>query len=83
MKKLSILFFSLFFISISSQVNVKYQKPSKEILNHVEFERHPSILYDENKNCLYLINDRFGHYRTFYLIDKKNKQFICSRVPHL
>ena len=60
MKKLSILFFSLFFISISSQVNVKYQKPSKEILNLVEFERPPSILYDEKKDfMLFLFRDNY------------------------
>ena len=60
MKKLSILFFSLFFISISSQENIKYQKPSKEILDLVEFERPPSILYDENKNfMLFLFRDNY------------------------
>ena len=60
MKKLSILFFTLFLISINSQENIKYQKPSKEILDLVEFERPPSILYDENKNfMLFLFRDNY------------------------
>ena len=65
MKKLSIFFFSLFLLSISSQENVKYQKPSKEILDLVEFERPPSIVYDDNKNFMLLCG--FEKFSNFYV----------------
>ena len=55
MKKLHPLLFALITFSLSAQENIKYQKPSKEILNLVEFERPPSVLYDEQKNYMVFI----------------------------
>ena len=51
------IFLAVFILSFSvnAQENVKYQKPSKEILNLVEFERPPSVLYDEQKNYMVFI----------------------------
>lgn len=51
------IFLAVFILSFSvnAQENVKYQKPSKEILNLVEFERPPSVLYDEQKNHMVFI----------------------------
>ena len=55
MKKLHLLLVALITFSLSAQENIKYQKPSKEILNLVEFERPPSVLYDEQKNYMVFI----------------------------
>ena len=55
MKKLHPLLFALITFSLSAQENIKYQKPSKEILNLGEFERPPSVLYDEQKNYMVFI----------------------------
>ena len=51
------IFLAVFILSffVNAQENVKYQKPSKEILNLVEFERPPSVLYDEQKNYMVFI----------------------------
>ena len=60
MKKPSIFFFSLFLLSISSQENIKYQKPPKDILNLVEFDRPPSVVFDDNKNfMLFLFRNNY------------------------
>ena len=43
----------LFSISLShSQENITYQKPSKEILDLVDFERPPNVIFDDNKDYL-------------------------------
>tara|TARA_S200000501_G_scaffold350577_1_gene367710 strand:- start:523 stop:3003 length:2481 start_codon:yes stop_codon:yes gene_type:complete len=55
MKKLQLLLIALITLSLSAQENIKYQKPSKEILSLVEFERPPSVLYDEQKNYMVFI----------------------------
>ena len=56
------LFIILFFFSfnLNSQENIQYQKPSKEILELLEFDRPPSVLYDNKKNYLvYLYRDNY------------------------
>ena len=60
MKKLLSLLF-LFIVSIVfSQENIPYQKPSSEILELVEFERPPSVIYDNDKNYLiFLYRDNY------------------------
>ena len=60
MKKLLSLLF-LFIVSIVfSQENIPYQKPSSEILELVEFERPPSVIYDDDKNYLiFLYRDNY------------------------
>mgnify|MGYP000427216152 FL=1 len=60
MKK-KILFISLAISSgLYAQENIKYQKPSNEILNLVEFDRPPSIQYDDEKNyMLFLFRDNY------------------------
>ena len=46
--------------SINAQENIKYQKPSKEILDLVEFERPPSVQYDDDKNYMvFLYRDNY------------------------
>lgn len=52
MKNLLTILTLLVVINVFSQENIKYQKPSKEILNLVEFERPPNVLYDDNKNYM-------------------------------
>ena len=52
MKKLNILLSVLIAFSLNAQENIKYQKPSDEILNLVEFDRPPNVLYDDEKNYM-------------------------------
>ena len=49
MKKLTSFILLLFVSFAYSQENIKYQKPSQEILDLVEYERAPSVLYDDQK----------------------------------
>ena len=45
---------------VYSQENIKYQKPSQEILDLVEYERAPSVLYDDNKTyMIFLYRDNY------------------------
>ena len=71
MRTLHMLLAILIIGSLSAQENIKYQKPSKEILNLVEFERPPSVLYDEQKNYMVFI------YRDNYksISDLSEKEF--------
>ena len=50
MKNFYTLAIFLIAFSINAQENIKYQKPSKEILDLVEYERPPFVQYDEDKN---------------------------------
>ena len=60
MKKIYPLIIFLVAFSLKAQENIKYQKPSKEILNLVEFERPPSVLYDDKKShMLFLYRDNY------------------------
>ena len=52
MKNFYTLAIFLIAFSINAQENIKYQKPSKEILDLVEYERPPSVQYDEEKNYM-------------------------------
>ena len=52
--------FLLMFFSGLSQENIKYQKPSQEILDLVEYERAPSVLYDDQKtHMIFLYRDNY------------------------
>ena len=58
MKKTILLILSITFAF--SQENIEYQKPSSEILNLVEYERPPSVVYDSDKNfMLFLYRDNY------------------------
>ena len=58
MKKTILLILSITFAF--SQENINYQKPSSEILNLVEYERPPSVVYDSDKNfMLFLYRDNY------------------------
>ena len=58
MKKTILLILSITFAF--SQENIDYQKPSSEILNLVEYERPPSVVYDSDKNfMLFLYRDNY------------------------
>ena len=60
MKKLNIFLSVLIALSLNAQENIKYQKPSKEILDLVEFERPPSVQYDDDKNYMvFLYRDNY------------------------
>ena len=60
MKKLNILLSVLIAFSLNAQENIKYQKPSDEILDLVEFERPPSVQYDDDKNYMvFLYRDNY------------------------
>ena len=58
MKKTILLILSITFAF--SQEKIDYQKPSSEILNLVEYERPPSVVYDSDKNfMLFLYRDNY------------------------
>ena len=60
MKNFYALAIFLIAFSINAQENIKYQKPSKEILDLVEFERPPSVQYDDDKNYMvFLYRDNY------------------------
>jgi dipeptidyl aminopeptidase/acylaminoacyl peptidase len=60
MKNFYTLAIFLIAFSINAQENIKYQKPSKEILDLVEFERPPSVQYDDDKNYMvFLYRDNY------------------------
>ncbi len=60
MKKLNIFLSVLIAFSLNAQENIKYQKPSDEILDLVEFERPPSVQYDDDKNYMvFLYRDNY------------------------
>ena len=60
MKKLLLLIIPFITFSLNAQENIKYQKPSKEILDLVEYERPPSVQYDEEKNYMvFLYRDNY------------------------
>ena len=45
---------------VFSQENIPYQKPSSEILELVEFDRPPAVIYDDDKNYLvFLYRDNY------------------------
>ena len=52
MRKLKTFLSVLIAFSLNAQENIKYQKPSEEILNLVEFDRPPNVLYDDEKNYM-------------------------------
>ena len=52
MKNFYCLTIFLIAFSINAQENIKYQKPSKEILDLLEYDRPPSVQYDEEKNYM-------------------------------
>ena len=51
MKKIILILF-LFPLVFFGQENINYQKPSKEILELLEFDRPPTVLYDEQKKYM-------------------------------
>ena len=60
MKNFYCLTIFLIAFSINAQENIKYQKPSKEILDLVEYDRPPSVQYDEEKNYMvFLYRDNY------------------------
>ena len=60
MKKLFTTLMVLIAFNIVAQENIKYQKPSKEILDLVEYERAPSVLYNDQKtHMIFLYRDNY------------------------
>ena len=61
--KIKILIFSLIFPFLSSaQEDIKYQKPSSEILQLADYERPPSVIIDSKKE--YMIMSFRSTYKT-------------------
>ena len=59
MKKIILILF-LFPLVFFGQENINYQKPSKEILELLEFDRPPTVLYDEQKKYMvFLYRDNY------------------------
>ena len=78
MKKLHLLLALLIAFSVNAQENIKYQKPSKEILDLVEFERPPSVQYDEEKNYMvFLYRD---NYKTIETLSAKELSLGGLRI---
>ena len=60
MKKPVIFILLMFASFVYSQENIKYQKPSQEILDLVEYERAPSVQYDDKKtHMIFLYRDNY------------------------
>ena len=60
MRTFFLVFTLLLFFKSYTQENITYQKPSQEILDLVDFERPPSVIYDDNKNYLvFLYRDNY------------------------
>jgi len=60
MKNIVLSVFILLTFNSFSQENLSYQKPSKEILDLVDFDRPPSVIYDDNKDYLvFLYRDNY------------------------
>ena len=74
MKNFYTLAIFLIAFSINAQENIKYQKPSKEILDLVEFERPPSVQYDDDKNYMVFL------YRDNYKSISKPIFLACANV---
>ncbi len=78
MKKIHFFLATLITLSLSAQENIKYQKPSKEILDLVEFERPPSVQYDEGKNYMvFLYRD---NYKTIETLSAKELRLGGLRI---
>ena len=70
--------FLLMFFSGLSQENIKYQKPSQEILDLVEYERAPSVLYDDQKtHMIFLYRD---NYKTIEDLSSKEMRLGGLRI---
>ena len=78
MKKLHLLLALLIAFSVNAQENIKYQKPSKEILDLVEFERPPSVQYDEEKN--YMVFLYRNNYKTIETLSAKELRLGGLRI---
>ena len=60
MKNIVLSVFILLTFNSFSQENLSHQKPSKEILDLVDFDRPPSVIYDDNKDYLvFLYRDNY------------------------
>ncbi|WP_117883787.1 alpha/beta hydrolase family protein [Aureibaculum luteum] len=60
MKTVFYAFLLLFIVKLDAQVNVTYQKPSKEILDLVDVPLAPSVIMDANKSIMvFLYRDAF------------------------
>ena len=78
MKKTHFFLATLITLSLSAQENIKYQKPSKEILDLVEFERPPSVQYDDGKNYMvFLYRD---NYKTIETLSAKELRLGGLRI---
>ena len=72
MKSIIYAFLLLFIIKVNAQVNVTYQKPSKEILDLVDVPLAPSVIMDANKSIMvFLYRDAFKTIAELSEDDKK------------
>ena len=71
------LLFFMFFSGLS-QENIKYQKPSQEILDLVEYERAPSVLYDDQKTHMIFLYR--NNYKTIEDLSAKEMRLGGLRI---
>ena len=64
--------------SINAQENIKYQKPSKEILDLVEFERPPSVQYDDDKNYMVLASCIGPSHAYVHVVEFGGEVSVCG-----
>ena len=69
----------LFSITLShSQENITYQKPSKEILDLVDFERPPNVIFDDNKDYLVFLFSK--NYKSIEELSEKELRLAGLRI---
>ena len=68
-RNLSLLSVFIFVLSVFAQENIQFQKPPKEILDLVEFERAPGVLMDSDKNYMIL-----SYRNTYKSLDDLNQE---------
>ena len=69
----------LFSISLChSQENITYQKPSKEILDLVDFERPPNVIFDDNKDYLVFLFSK--NYKSIEELSEKELRLAGLRI---
>ena len=78
MQKVLLTLLILLSINSFSQENISYQKPSSEILDLVEFDRPPSVIYDNNKD--YLIFLYRSNYKTIEELSTKELRLAGLRI---
>ncbi len=78
MQKILLTLLVLLSLNSFSQENISYQQPSSEILDLVEFDRPPSVIYDNNKD--YLIFLYRSNYKSIEELSTKELRLAGLRI---